>query len=134
MDASGKEGLAYHRSASYYRDMRILVTGDRHWRCDELAERILTRLLARYGADIVVVHGGAPGLDNAFAVACRKLGVVAEPQVADWKGLGNVAGPARNRDMCRGVLPRSLSDAVSSEFFSTIHVAMNRKETGGQAS
>jgi hypothetical protein len=28
--------------------------------------------------------GGAPGVDNAFATACRELGIVAEPHLADW--------------------------------------------------
>jgi hypothetical protein len=32
-------------------------------------------------------------------VACQTLGVTVEPHLADWKGLGNVAGPARNREM-----------------------------------
>jgi acetylglutamate kinase len=63
--------------------MRILVTGDRHWRCDDLAEQIVNRLLARYGPDLVIVHGGAAGVDNAFSKACEKLGVVAEPHLAD---------------------------------------------------
>jgi hypothetical protein len=47
----------------------------------------------------VVVHGGANGVDQAFAVACRNLGIAAEPRVADWRGLGNIAGPARNKQM-----------------------------------
>jgi YspA, cpYpsA-related SLOG family len=79
--------------------MRILVTGDRHWRCDELAEQIFNCLLARYGPGLVIVHGGAPGVDNAFATACHELGIMAEPHVADWYRLGNIAGPARNREM-----------------------------------
>jgi YspA, cpYpsA-related SLOG family len=79
--------------------MRILITGDRHWRCDDLAEQVLNRLLARYGPDLVVVHGGAPGVDQAFSVAARELGITVEPHVADWRGLGNIAGPARNREM-----------------------------------
>ncbi len=32
-------------------------------------------------------------------MAGRELGITVEPHVADWKGLGNVAGPARNREM-----------------------------------
>jgi YspA, cpYpsA-related SLOG family len=92
MDASGKEGLAYHRSACFYLNICIHLAGDRHWRCDELAEQIVSRLLERYGPDLVVVHGGAPGVDDAFAAACRELGITAEAHVADWKGLGNVAG------------------------------------------
>ena len=79
--------------------MRILITGDRHWRCDELAEQVLNRLLGRYGPETVIVHGGAPGVDQSFALACRELGITAEPHLADWKGLGNVTGPARNREM-----------------------------------
>ena len=81
--------------------MRILVTGDRHWNCTDLAARVVNRLVARYGPDMVIINGGACGVDEAFAKACRKLGVVAEPHLADWKGLGNVAGPARNRTMVR---------------------------------
>ena len=79
--------------------MRILITGDRHWRCDELAKHVVNRLLARYGPDLVIVHGGSPGADQSFAVACRELGVTAEPHVADWKGLSNIAGPGQNREM-----------------------------------
>jgi hypothetical protein len=84
---------------TYALDMRILITGDWHWRCDDLAEQIINRLLARYGPELIIVHGGAPGVDNAFATACRELGIVAEPHLADWKGLGKLAGPARNREM-----------------------------------
>jgi YspA, cpYpsA-related SLOG family len=79
--------------------MRILITGDRHWNCVELAERVLNRLLARYGPILVIIHGGACGVDQAFAMACRELGIFAEAHLPDWKGLGNVAGPARNREM-----------------------------------
>jgi YspA, cpYpsA-related SLOG family len=80
-------------------DMRILVTGDRHWSCQDLAEQVLNRLLARYGPGIVIVHGGACGVDQSFSEACRELCILTEPHVADWKGLSNIAGPARNREM-----------------------------------
>jgi hypothetical protein len=79
--------------------MRALITGDRHWRCDDLAKQVLNRLLARYGPHLVIVHGGAPGVDQSFHVAGRELGITVEPHLADWKGLGNVAGPARIREM-----------------------------------
>ena len=79
--------------------MRIVVSGDRFWDCPDLAAATLRRLVARYGPDIVIVHGGACGVDQAFAEACRHLVIKAEPHVADWKGLGNIAGPARNREM-----------------------------------
>jgi hypothetical protein len=79
--------------------MRILVTGDRRWNCHDLAARILRRLVDRYGPDLVIVHGGAPGVDWAFSRACRELDVTTEAHLADWKGLGNVAGPARSAEM-----------------------------------
>jgi hypothetical protein len=79
--------------------MRINVAGDRHWAAIDLAEDILNRLLVKYGPNLVIVNGGAPGVDNAFAEAFRGLGVVAESHLAHWKGLGNIAGPARNREM-----------------------------------
>ena len=42
-----RKGLACALQAEYYLDMCILVTGDRHWRCTELAVRVVNRLLAR---------------------------------------------------------------------------------------
>ncbi len=63
----GLIGLGCRITSSYTLDMRILVTGDRHWRCDELAERVVNRLLARYGPDLVIIHGGAPGVDQSFS-------------------------------------------------------------------
>jgi hypothetical protein len=80
------------------RAVRILITGDRDWRSTDLAEKIVTCLIARYGLDRVIVHGGAPGVDQSFHVPCQTLGVTVEPHLADWKGLGNIAGPARNRE------------------------------------
>jgi hypothetical protein len=46
-----------------------------------------------------MIHGGAPGVDNSFAAACRELGISTEPHLANWKGLGNIAGPVRNKEM-----------------------------------
>jgi hypothetical protein len=48
---------------------------------------------------LVVVHGGAPGVDQSFKVAGRELGLTVEPHLADWKGLDNVAGPMRIQEM-----------------------------------
>ena len=46
-DAAGREVLGFAPSTGFDLDMRILITGDQHWRCDDLAEQILNRLLAR---------------------------------------------------------------------------------------
>jgi hypothetical protein len=79
--------------------MRILVAGDRFWTCPKLAASIVRRLVARYGVGITIIHGGAPGVDESFARACRALDVTSEPHVPDWKGLGNLSRPARNKEM-----------------------------------
>jgi hypothetical protein len=93
------QGLDIEPTFGYYLDMRILITGERHWTCYELAEAVLNRLVARYGPNLVIVHGGACGVDNSFNLACREARITVEPHLADWKGLGNVAGPDRNREM-----------------------------------
>jgi hypothetical protein len=84
--------------------MRIIVTGDRFWTCHRLAAAILVRLVARYGPEIVVVHGGATGVDESFDSACRGLGVKTEVHPVtggDWERLGKKAGPLRNEEMVR---------------------------------
>jgi hypothetical protein len=77
--------------------IRILVTGSRYWRCNDLAVAIVRRMVKRYGK-ITIVHGGACGVDEAFAAACRELGVDAEPHAANWTA-GKIAGPQRNAEM-----------------------------------
>jgi hypothetical protein len=79
--------------------MRVIVTGDRFWSCHQLATAILRRLVARYGPDIVIVHGDATGVDESFATAAKGLGIAVEAHPADWDRLGKRAGPIRNQQM-----------------------------------
>jgi hypothetical protein len=76
-----------------------LVVGNRHHTCLERAERIVSRLLAPSGPSILLIHGGGPGVRNSFASASRDLGISTEPHLADWKGLGSIASPVRNKEM-----------------------------------
>lgn len=78
---------------------RILVTGDRNWRCHGQADQIVNRLIARYGPDLVIVHGAASGVDTAFAEACEDVGIDHEPHPAAWETYGKRAGPLRNTAM-----------------------------------
>jgi hypothetical protein len=57
------------------------------------------RCLRLSGRDIVIINGDAPGVDWAFSRACTRLGVATEVHSADWHTLGNITGPARNREM-----------------------------------
>lgn len=95
--------------------MRIIVTGDRNWYAPELAEQVLNRLLLRYGPGLVIVHGGATGIDRSFAEACGDLGIDQEAHPARWEELDAPeavirydkrnrpynanAGPIRNAEM-----------------------------------
>ena len=79
--------------------MRVLVTGDRFWECKALADRVVAPSGSRYGADLVVIHGGAAGVDTSFHLACQKHGVTLKPFRTNWQALGKLAGPERNREM-----------------------------------
>ena len=80
-------------------DMRILVVGDRHWHCPELAEKIVSRMLARYGPDLLIVHGGEPGVDEAVAVAAEKLDVRHEARLVSRHHTGVPTIGAKNREL-----------------------------------
>ena len=91
---------------------RVIVTGDRHWYCEELAYRVVQGLRAKHGPGVVIVEGGAEGVDWAFHVAANGCEVATERFDADWKRLGPRAGPARNAamivagaDLCIAVHP-----------------------------
>jgi YspA, cpYpsA-related SLOG family len=81
--------------------MRILIVGDRHWNCADLAEQIVSRLLARYGPNLTIVHGGEPGVDQAVAMACRELGVAVEPRLAPWHQTGLPTIATKNRELIK---------------------------------
>ena len=70
------------------------ITGDRIWGCPDLAERVLNRLLARYGPDLVIVHGGATGVDQAFHVAAPGA------RYRCRTALGRLEGPGQHRGAC----------------------------------
>lgn len=78
---------------------RVLITGCRYWVCPALATIVLKSLVERHGADLVIVHGAANGVDSSFAEAAAKLGITHEPHPAAWKTLGRSAGPKRNAEM-----------------------------------
>jgi hypothetical protein len=56
-------------------------------------------LLDRYGPGLIILHGGATGVDESFATVARGLKVATEAHPAEWDRLGNRAGPIRNGEM-----------------------------------
>jgi hypothetical protein len=95
----GQRNLARATQGDFDLDWRIQIIGHRHWRCGDLAERIVSQLLVQYGPDLVIIRGGAPGVDQFFSLRCEELGIVTEPHLTDWKGPESVAVSARNREM-----------------------------------
>ena len=83
-------------------DMRIVVTGDRCLECRELAVTVLRRLLARYGPDIVIVHGGESGVDQSFSAACQELGLTTEVRLANWHRTGLPTIGQKNHELIKG--------------------------------
>ena len=82
--------------------MRILIAGDHDWRCTDLAERVVRRLIARYGTQLVIVHGYNSGVDTAFDDAARAAGIVTEPHAitgVERNYFKHRAGPLRNARM-----------------------------------
>lgn len=88
---------------------RILVTGsrgpispdDRTFVIIEIRS-LIRRMQAVRPGEIVVVHGDAPGVDQAAADAATGWppGTVApEPHPAKWRLHGRAAGPIRNQEM-----------------------------------
>jgi hypothetical protein len=78
--------------------MRVIVTGNRHWYAPDLAEKVVNRLVRRYGRGLVIVHGGATGIDQSFAEACTKLGIEQELHPARWDDLDAPGAVIRHKN------------------------------------
>lgn len=99
--------------------MRVVIAGERHWNAADLADQIVNRLLTRYGPSIVIAHGGAPGIDHSFSLACEKLRVEVDLCLADFSHVGDHG--FQNREMLRRgaelclICHRSVLDERSSD-------------------
>ena len=82
--------------------MRIVVVGNKDWSCPDLAARILRRLVARCGRDIVIIHGNEPGVDALFDAAAKEIGLNVETRVIDRKNTGFPTIGQRNRELLLG--------------------------------
>lgn len=88
---------------------RVLVTGSRTWRHPDDITTILDAMLSAHpnhaGTPIhhglVVVHGGAPGVDELAETWARTNHVRSEVHHAQWDIHGKAAGLRRNLEMAR---------------------------------
>jgi hypothetical protein len=84
--------------------MRILICGEHDWRCSDLAERVIRRLIARYGTQLVIVHGFNSGADTAFEVAAQAARLTTELHAitgVDRNYFKERAGPLRDARMVK---------------------------------
>jgi hypothetical protein len=65
----------------------------------EQAKQIVSRLLARYGPDLVIINRGEPGVGEAVAMACEEPDVTAEPRLANWHQTGLPSIGTKNREL-----------------------------------
>jgi hypothetical protein len=82
--------------------MRIVITGDRAWSCNEVASVVLRRFIARYGPKIIIVHGGGDGVDAPFAEAAKALGIAIEVRAISRETTMFPMVGQRNHELMRG--------------------------------
>lgn len=81
---------------------RILICGSRTWENPAPIEYVIDRDLlngrrkSSRKEDLLVITGGAPGVDTLAEQACKKLGIHVARVDALWDTYGRSAGPRRN--------------------------------------
>jgi hypothetical protein len=79
--------------------MRVLVCGSRGWTDAAAVQDRLSDLYDRHGADLIVIEGGASGVDGMARSWAQALGAHVATVDALWSHYGKSAGPRRNRAM-----------------------------------
>jgi len=86
---------------------QIIITGGREFSDVETEWRVLDNVLAKY-PDMVLLHGGAQGVDRIGSAWAKRRNV---PQVEfkpDWNKFGKAAGYRRNEEMVRQTAPKAV--------------------------
>ena len=78
--------------------MRLCISGSRGYKNFGRVEHFVMRL----DKDVVLVVGGARGVDTAAEITAKVLGINVEVHPADWERWGKAAGPIRNKEMICG--------------------------------
>jgi len=92
-------GVAYADASRYRRNAapapRVCVAGSRRFRSLWKVDQAVWSL----PKGVVVVHGGAAGVDMRADEAARLRGMEVEVWRPDWRKYGRAAGPVRSRGM-----------------------------------
>lgn len=75
--------------------MRVAFTGGRDYQNDFMVAEVLAVL----NPSVVLLEGGATGLDSLVREVREAAGFAGETFEADWSKHGKAAGPIRNREM-----------------------------------
>lgn len=84
--------------------MKLLVCGSRRMP-DVTGKYLVKRLMAEAvppimdERDIILIHGGAKGIDTLAGDYAKTLGWTVHEYPADWDAHGKAAGPIRNQQM-----------------------------------
>lgn len=82
--------------------MRLLICGSRGWKDPAPLQQTIEqyqRVAATSNEDLVVIHGGAKGVDLIADRIARDLGIPVIREDAEWRRYGKGAGPIRNQKM-----------------------------------
>ena len=81
---------------------KVLICGDRNWREEypPVVKRVIRELVEKHGTkNLVVIEGGAPGVDTLSKIAAHKANVHVAEVEALWKIRKGGAGSQRNEIM-----------------------------------
>lgn len=88
--------------------VRIWIAGPRSWDNKQPIDRLVGKLVASYGiARLLVMAGGAPGVDTSVEKACAEQNVHVFACKACWP-VGRGAGPIRNAVIAQEFAPHLL--------------------------
>lgn len=101
-------------------DIRLAVVGSRNFQPLDAVRGIIQSL----NSNVVIISGGAKGVDETAIDEAKKCGLKTEVYPADWDKHGKAAGPIRNSlliEKCDGVI--AFWDGVSKGTKDTISKA-----------
>ena len=107
---------------------KLAIVGSREFQNEELVRETVRRLAAR-DPDLIIVSGGARGVDRWAADEARKCGLKVEEYLPDWDRDGRAAGFIRN-----GLIVRAANsvlgfwDGVSHGTLNSLNQARTQKK------
>lgn len=81
---------------------KVLICGDREWKKEYtiIVQREIKSLARAIGTDkLLIIEGGAPGVDSLAKLAAQKMNIHVAEVEALWDTRGRSAGPQRNKIM-----------------------------------